>query len=181
MPSFKEIKEGLFSYEEVDSGYVVRVKDAHDLLEAAKKVRDAGINRFDTFAPFPIHGMSEAMGLKRSWLPFITLIGGITGFTANISYIGYITLIDWPIIYGGKGFFNFPSMFPLFFEIMILFASLSTVGGFMALSGMGSINRKPPISEATSDGFAIWIGDAMPESEVKKILGSLAMEIRSVN
>lgn len=180
MPSFKEIREGLMKYEEADRGWIITVKDANELLSGAEKVRDAGIKHFDTFSPFPIHGMDEAMGLKRSWLPFLTLIGGIVGFTANFSYIAWINLVSWPVIYGGKGYFNFPSAFPLIFEIMILFAALSTIGGFMVLSGLGNINRKPPVAQVTSDGFAIWIGDDLDQSKVKSILGNTAQKIEAV-
>ena len=40
-----------------------------DALAAAAKVRDAGWKHFDFLTPFPIHGMEEAMGQKRSWIP----------------------------------------------------------------------------------------------------------------
>ena len=45
----------------------------YDLLHAAEKVRDKGIKQFDTYSPFPIHGMDDAMGLKDSNLDFIVL------------------------------------------------------------------------------------------------------------
>ena len=43
-----------------------------DALAAAAKVRDAGWKHFDFLTPFPIHGMEEAMGQKRSWIPWAT-------------------------------------------------------------------------------------------------------------
>ena len=49
------------------------------LLEAVRKTRDAGYRNMDAYAPFPVEGLSEAMGLKRTWVPFVTLIGGLLG------------------------------------------------------------------------------------------------------
>ena len=36
------------------------------LKAAAHAVREAGFKRFDTFAPYPIHGMPKALGQKYS-------------------------------------------------------------------------------------------------------------------
>src|SRR5438309_11278086 len=52
---------------------------ASALYDAAKIVRDAGFKRWDVYSPFPIHGMDDAMGLKKSWLSAVVLIGGISG------------------------------------------------------------------------------------------------------
>ena len=38
----------------------------HALLEAAKRMKEAGYKQFDCHSPFPIHGMDDAMGMKRS-------------------------------------------------------------------------------------------------------------------
>jgi hypothetical protein len=71
---------------------------ASELYEAAKRVRDAGFKRWDVFSPFPIHGMDEAMGLGKSWLSAVVLIGGITGLlTAVILEFGPSWLI-YPVI-----------------------------------------------------------------------------------
>src|SRR5438105_15008076 len=48
-----------------------------ELLHAVEKVREAGYRRFDAFAPFPVEGLSEALGLKRNLVPAITLLGGL--------------------------------------------------------------------------------------------------------
>ena len=48
------------------------------------RVRDAGFKRWDVYSPFPIHGMDEAMGLGKSWLSAVVLIGGITGLLTAV-------------------------------------------------------------------------------------------------
>ena len=50
-----------------------------DLVDAARKVRDAGFTKTDAFSPFPLHEIDEALGIKRSILPFLVFGGGICG------------------------------------------------------------------------------------------------------
>ena len=72
------------------------------LYEAAKLVRDAGFKRWDVHSPFPIHGMDEAMGLKKSWLSAVVLTGGISGLlTAILVEFGPSSIL-YPLIVHGK-------------------------------------------------------------------------------
>ena len=50
-----------------------------ELLDAAAAARDAGYTQLDAFSPFPIHGLHEAVGMHRTRLPLVVLIGGIIG------------------------------------------------------------------------------------------------------
>lgn len=59
------------------SGIVGIFDDENVLLEAAKKTYAAGYRKFDTISPFPIHGMDDAMGLKRSPVPYVTFVFGL--------------------------------------------------------------------------------------------------------
>ena len=52
---------------------------AADLFHACERVRDAGFTRWDAHTPFPVHGLDKAMGLRRSPLPWIVLVLGLTG------------------------------------------------------------------------------------------------------
>ena len=49
------------------------------LIHAVEKVREAGYRRLDAYAPFPVEGLSEALGLKRNMVPMICLLGGLAG------------------------------------------------------------------------------------------------------
>ena len=49
-----------------------------ELVDAADPVRDAGYTNTDAFSPFPIHAIDEALGIKRSILPYLFFAGGIT-------------------------------------------------------------------------------------------------------
>lgn len=180
MISFKEIKEGLFSYEETEGGWVATVKKPADLLKAAEKARDAGVKRFDCFSPMPLHGMDKAMGMKRSWIPFITLVTGLAGAALQLLYITYVDLFSWPIVYGGKPHFAIFAYIPILFEITVFFGGLSTVAAVIILGRLGYMNRKPVAPGITSDTFAIWIGDNLSKEQVENLLSGLGAEIKPV-
>lgn len=178
MPGMNEIKKGLFSYEEADKGWVAVIKSAGDLIKAAEKVKDAGVRSFDCFSPFPIHGLDKAMGLNRSWLPFITAVFGFFGAFAGLAYMTYIDVISWPINYGGKPHFAWPAYMVVMFELGVLFASMSTVAAVIVMGRLFKPDRKPPVDNLMADGFALWIGDDIEKQQVESILGSLATEVR---
>ena len=173
MIDFKEIKKGLFRYEEPKGGWVVTIKDAGKLLKAAEKVRDAGIKHFDCFTPFPMHGLEKAMGLPRSWVPLFSLIGGLTGLTFAFSAMTYIESFFWPMIHGGKPLFAWPAYVPIMFEMTILFSAFATLGTFIYLGRLGKTKRTPVLNTVTSSGFAVWIGDTITKKEVEKMLSGL--------
>lgn len=181
MLSIAEIKRGLFSYEEASRGFVAVVKSAADLLKAAEKAKEANVKSFDCYSPCPIHGMDTAMGIHRSWIPVITFLGGLLGAVLGLSYITFIDVFNWPIIYGGKPYFSWPAYVPLLFELAIYFASFFTVFAVIGLGGLWKINRKPPVEGVTSDVFAIWFGDAtLQRADVERILSGLSVEIKEI-
>ncbi len=88
-------------------------------------------------APCPVHGMDKAMGLKRSIVPRISLVGGITGFCTGMIMIWWMDQFDYPLIVGGKPFFSPMFAFPVSYELTILFTAFAT------LIGMFLVNQLP--------------------------------------
>ena len=97
-----------------------------EALAAARRVRDAKFTFFDVLTPFPVHGMDEAMGMKRSWIPWVTAVFAFVGImTAQTMMVGIMTFL-WPMNYGGKPPLAWPSFVPISFELMVLFAGISS-------------------------------------------------------
>jgi len=160
-------------------GMAAEYPSAAALYEAAKVVRDAGFKRWDVHSPFPIHGMDEAMGLKKSWLSGWVLFGGVSGLlTAIIVEFGPSSFL-FPLNVHGKptNFMTVPSFFPIMFELTVLF------GAFAAFFAMLIMNRLPrwnhPIfnwerfSRVTNDGFFLVIEARDPrftEIEARELL-----------
>lgn len=131
--------------------------DDHELVEAARKVREAGYKKFDAITPFPVHGLEEAIGIPRSNIPWVTLIMGTVGLAAGLGLTYWTSAVDWPLNVGGKPFFSGPAFVPIMFELTILFAALSSVVALFAVCRLPKID--PPIidPDLTSHKFAIFI------------------------
>ncbi len=133
------------------------------LYEAAKRVRDAGFKRWDVHSPYPIHGMDEAMGLKKSWLSAVVLAGGVSGLlTAAIMEFGPSWFL-YPLTVHGKptNFMTVPAFFPIMFELTVLFGAFAAFFAWQLMNGLPRWNH--PIfnwerfSRATNDGFFLVI------------------------
>ena len=127
-----------------------------DLMDAARRTRDSDYEQFDAFSPFPVHGMDEAMGLGRSWIPWVTFGAGLFGFLcAVVLEFGTMTF-DWPMIIGGKPFAPWPSFVPVMFELTVLIGGVTT--GVVMLKAAGCFQPAEVIDpDLTNDRFALWI------------------------
>jgi hypothetical protein len=94
-------------------GLVAVFDTAPAVYHAAETVRDAGYKCWDCITPFPIHGLDRAMGLGRSKVPRISLVGGVLGFTTGMSMIWFTNAYDYPLIVGGKPYFSPMFAFPV--------------------------------------------------------------------
>ncbi len=103
-------------------------------MHAAEQVRDAGYKFWDCITPCPVHGLDRAMGVKRSKVPRISLIGGIIGFCTGMSMIWWTNAYDYPLAVGGKPYFSPMFAFPVSYELTILFTAFATIGGMFILN-----------------------------------------------
>lgn len=139
------------------SGVVGFFDDPQLLIEATRKTRDQKWQYFDAFTPYPVHGLEAAQGLKRSPLPWVTLIAGATGLSIGFLFQYWTSAVDWPLIVGGKPYNSWPAWVPIMFEITVLFAALATVGAMFAINGLPNMKRKIVDPSVTRDRFALLI------------------------
>ena len=131
------------------------------LIQAAKKTREAGYRHVDAYAPFPVEGLSEALRLRRSWVPFITLLGGLTGGLGGFGLQYWAAAITYPQNIGGRPLNSWPAFIPVTFELTILGAALSAVLGMLALNRLPQphhpVFNVPRFTHASTDQFFICI------------------------
>lgn len=142
-------------------GLLAQFANPADLIEAAKKVRDAGYKKFDCHSPFPIHGMDDAMGLKRSPLGYIVGIATVTGAAVGMGFQYWTAAVEYPLVIAGKPFFSWQAFIIVTFALFVLF------GAFAAVFGMFHLNRLPRLhhplfysdqfEKATDDAFFVSI------------------------
>lgn len=140
--------------------YLIGVYDDDEvLLQAIRAIRAKGVKIHEAYTPFPIHGIDDALGYKRSRLPIAAFMFGATGTTCAIS-LQVLTLgFDWPLIIGGKANLPYPDFIPVSFESTVLFAALGMVGTFMIASGLGPGSQKTVFDPRSSDDKFILVVD----------------------
>jgi hypothetical protein len=119
-------------------GIMAEFDTATELVDAARLVRDAGYVKTDAFSPFPIHEIDEALGIKRSILPYLIFAGGVAGLVSALALVYYVHVFDFPIIVGGRPHFSLPAFIPPMFELTVLFSAFVAVFGMLFLNGLPS-------------------------------------------
>lgn len=122
---------------DADKNFLVGVFDDEDvLLDGVTSIRKSGVKIHEVFSPYPVHGLDEVLGYKRSRLPVAAFLFGLTGTSlalfTQIWMLGY----DWPMIIGGKNFASLPPFVPVTFEFTVLLSALGMVGTFLIVSDM---------------------------------------------
>lgn len=142
-------------------GYVAEFEEAEDLLRAARSAKDAGYKRLEGYSPFPIHGLSEAIGFRDNRVPWIVFLAGMAGASFGYGLQYYVSAIDYPLNVGGRPLNSLPAFVPVTFECTILFAALSAFLSVIALNFLPqpyhSIFNTPGFERASQDRFFLCV------------------------
>jgi hypothetical protein len=128
------------------------------LLKAVRKARREMLRVYDVYTPFPVHGLDEAMGIRRTRLPMVTLIAGLTGLSFALGFQFYANVLDWPLNVGGKPDNTTLAFIPISFELTVLFGGLATFAAFLLRTKLFP-TKQPwlPAAGITDDTFAMVI------------------------
>jgi mono/diheme cytochrome c family protein len=132
-----------------------------ELVEAARKVRDAGYREFDCYSPFPVHGIDEAMGIKRTILPVLIFGGGCAGTFGGLLLQWWCNAYNWPWNISGKPVWSIPANVPIAFETTILLAVFTSFFGMWILNKLPQVwhpfFRNERFNHVTDDAFLLGI------------------------
>ena len=115
-------------------GVIGEFEKPEELVRAAAKIREAGYRYYESYSPFPVEGLPEAMGMRRNLVPLITLIGGLCGGLGGFGFQYWVNVYAYPLNIAGRPLNSWPAFIPVTFELTILCASLSAVFGMLALN-----------------------------------------------
>jgi len=159
-------------------GLLAEYESPWDLVEASKKVRDAGFSRWDTYTPFPVHGIDKAMGIRMTVLPWFVLAAGLTGLTCGILLQWWTNAVDYPWIVSGKPFWSIPANVPIMFEMTVLFSAITTLVGMLMLNGLPHpshpLDLKERFARASDDRFFLLVQASDPKFDGKLTRNLLA-------
>jgi hypothetical protein len=116
-------------------GIVAEFDTAEQLLGATRGAYAAGFRAMDAYAPFPVEGLSDALGFHPKAVPLIGLFGGMLGALSGYALQFYIHAISLPVNVGGRPYNSWPSFIPVTFEMGVLFSALALFFGLLILNG----------------------------------------------
>lgn len=154
------------------AGLLAEYEKPADIMHAAEQVRDAGYSRWDVHTPFPVHGMDQAMGLKKTPLGWISFFGGLTGGSLAILMQWWMNGVDYPLNIGGKPPFAVQAHVPVTFELTILLTAFGTLFGMLGLNRLPTfyhwVFQSRKFERATDDRFFLSIESDDPKFDVEK-------------
>lgn len=161
--------------------YILGVYSDDDVvLKAIKNIRGAGIKIHEVFSPFPIHGIDDALGYKRSRLPRAAFMFGAIGLTLALTMQYWMLGYDWQMIIGGKNFASLPPFIPVSFELTVLLSALGMVGTFMVVSDLKPYKKAKIFDIRITDDkhvIAIDVADnKLAMKEISKIVAATGAE-----
>lgn len=152
---------------------VAEFDSAESIIAAAETCRAEGYSKMDAYSPFPVHGLSEAIGFHDVRMPWLIFAGGLIGAFTGYTLQWYTSVIDYPLNVGGKPLNSIPSFVPITFECTILFAALTAVFGMLAINKLPkpyhSIFNTPGFERASQDRFFLAIEATDPNYDAEKI------------
>jgi hypothetical protein len=148
-------------------GLLAEFSSAQTLVDAAAKAREEGFKRLDAYSPFPVEGLTEAIGHRITRLPLVVLTGGILGGLAGFVLQYYTSVHYYPLNIGGRPLNSWPMFIPVMFECTILGAALSAVFGMLGLNGLPMpyhpLFAVPRFAGASRDKFFLCIRSVDPK------------------
>lgn len=161
-------------------GLMAEFDTTAQLVAAAERCRAAGFRYVNAYTPFPVEGLSEALGFRRSNVPLLTLIGGLLGGSGGYFMQYWMAAVSYPQNIGGRPLNSWPMFIPVTFEMTVLGAALFAVLGMLALNKLPMphhpVFNAPRFALASNDRFFLCIEARDPKFDrlaTEKFLESL--------
>jgi hypothetical protein len=148
------------------TGFLGEFRTPEELIVAVRELRKRGYRRLDAFTPYPIKGLEQALGLRRSvlgWIVFpIALVGAALGFMVQ----WYCNAFDYPLNVGGRPLVSTPAFIPITFEATVLTAGLSGLFVFIVLCKLPDLytplSEVPGFERSSIDAFFVGVDELDP-------------------
>jgi len=142
-------------------GLMAEFETAEEILAAVRRARQDGYRDMDAYTPYPVEGLSEELGLTRSRVPFVVLVGGLVGAAGGFFMQYWAMAVDYPFNVGGRPYNSWPVFIPITFEMMVLVAALAALLGMFYLNGLPMpyhpVFHLSRFARATQDRFFLCI------------------------
>ena len=98
-------------------------------------MHEAGYRRAEAYTPFPVTGLSEALGFRRTWVAAARAgRGGLVGAGGGFFMQWFANVVHFPWNIGGRPLNSWPAFIPITFEMRDSAGVVSGVFGMLALN-----------------------------------------------
>ena len=161
-------------------GLMAEFDNPSALVDAATRARLAGYRKMDAYTPIPVEALDEALGLKRTKLPLLVLLGGIAGGVGGFALESWASAVAYPMNIGSRPYISWPQFIPVTFETTVLGAALTCFVGMWALNRLPQpyhpVFNVPAFARASTDRFFLVIESEDPRysaDETRRFLEGL--------
>jgi hypothetical protein len=150
--------------------------DEGKFISSIRSLQEQKLIIFDVFTPYPVHEVFHLLK-RKSKLPTAAYFFGLFGIFATLAFLYYTSVIDWPIVYGGKPFNSFPSFIVVTIVVTIFTVTIASLGLFSARSKLfpGRDNTIFDL-KATDDKFVIVVDTNFPDISAGGKAGTIMEE-----
>jgi hypothetical protein len=142
-------------------GLMAEFETPQQVLEAARRAREAGYTAMDAYTPYTVEGLSAELGLPRTRVPSVVLIAALVGAGVGFFMQYYTMAVDYPFNVGGRPANSWPVFVPIAFEVMVLVAGFAALLGMLFLNGLPRphhpVFNVPQFERASQDRFFLCI------------------------
>jgi hypothetical protein len=129
--------------------------DEERFLSSIRSLIEQEFLIYDVYTPYPVHEVFHLLK-RRSRLPTAAYFFGLFGIIATLAFLYYTSVIDWPLVYGGKPFNSFPSFIVVTIIVTILTVTIASLVLFSARSKLFPGRENTIFDQrATNDKFVI--------------------------
>ena len=150
-------------------GLMAEFATPQQILHATRRAHEQGYRVMDAYTPYPVEGLADELGLPRTRVPFVVLVGGLVGAGAGYLMQYWAMAVDYPLNVGGKPLNSWPAFIPIAFEVMVLVAAFAAILGMFFLNGLPEpyhpVFNVPRFARASQDRFFLCIESADPKFE----------------
>ncbi len=134
-------------------------------------MRHAGFLRAEAYTPFPIEGLAESFGFRKTRLPLVFLAGGLIGLVAGYFLCWYANVVSYPWNIGGRPPNSWPAFLSITVDCGIGGALLFGVIAMFLMSGLPSpyhpLLHVADFSRVSRDGFFLCIESSDPQFDME--------------
>jgi hypothetical protein len=159
-------------------GVMAEFENEVDCVAGAQRMYDLGYRVMDGYTPFPVHGLDDAIGRRRTRLPYLVFAAGLAGAVGGFMMQAVTASELYAVNIAGRPYVAWPMFVPITFELTILCASLTAVFAMIGLNGLPQpyhpVFNVPSFERASSHAFFVCVESTDPAFDVEKVKADFA-------